>query len=125
MSFCIDLADVLEYNITTDMGYPILIGDFNIHLDQPENSDTRTLNDLLDSMNFHNRVIFPNNTSLHILYLVTEDLSNPVIEMVSRGDLFSDHNFIHKSTLLEKDKLTNKFSIGKLRKSATTPLSKI
>ena len=81
------------------MGNLIIIGDFNIHLDQPENSDTRTLNDFLDRMNLHNKVIFPTHMSLHTQDLVLEDLSNSVIEMVSRGDLFSDHNFIHTSTL--------------------------
>ena len=108
LSFCTDLADVLEYNITTNMGNPIIIGDFNIHLDQPENADTRTFNDFLDRMNLHNKVMSPTHTSLHTLDLVLEDLSNPVIEMVSKGNLFSDHNFIHTSTLLEKDELTNK-----------------
>ena len=108
LSFCTDLADVWEYNIITDMGNPIIIGDFTIHLDQPENPDTRTFNDFLDSLNLHNKVMFPTHTSLHTLDLVVEDLSNPVIETVSRGDLFSDHHFIHTSNLLEKDELTNK-----------------
>ena len=63
LSFCTDLADVLEYNITTNTGHPILIRDFNIHLDQPENSDSRTFNDLLDSINLHNKVMFPTHTS--------------------------------------------------------------
>ena len=102
LSFCTDLADVLEYNITTDMGNPIIVWDFNIHLDQPENPDTRAFNDFLDSMNLHNKVMFPTHTSLHTLDLVLEDLFNPVIETVNRGDLFSDHHFIHTSTLLEK-----------------------
>ena len=52
--------------------------------------------------------MFPTHTSLHTLDLVLEDLSNPVNETVSRGDLFSDHNFSHTSSLLEKDELTNK-----------------
>ena len=108
LSFCTDLADVLEYNITTNTGNPIIIGDFNIHMEQPENPDTRTFNDFLDSMNLHNKVMFPTHTSLHTLDLVLEDLSNPVIETVSKGDLFSDHHFIHTSTVLEKDELTNK-----------------
>ena len=47
LSFCTDLADVLEYDITTNIGNPIIIGDFNIHLDQTENPDTRTFNDFL------------------------------------------------------------------------------
>ena len=108
LSFCTDLADVLKYNITTDMGNPIIIGDFNIHMDQLENPDTRTFNDFLDSMNLHNKVMFPTHTSLHTLDLLLEDLSNPVIETVSKGDLFSDHHFIHTSTVLEKDELTSK-----------------
>ena len=52
--------------------------------------------------------MLPTHTSLHTLDQVLEDLSNPVIEMVSRGGLFSDHNFIHTSTLLEKDELMSK-----------------
>ena len=56
LSFYTDLAYVLEYNITTDIGNPIIIGDFNIHLYQPENSDTRTFNDFMDSLNLHNIV---------------------------------------------------------------------
>ena len=45
---------------------------------------------------------------MHTLDWVLEDLSNPVIETISRGDLFSDHHFIHISTVLQKDELTNK-----------------
>ena len=86
----------------------ILRGDFNIHLDQAENSGTRTFNDFLDSMNFHNKVTLPTHTSLHTLDLVLEDTSKQVIETVSRGTLFSGHNFIHTSNLLEKDTLSNK-----------------
>ena len=71
------LADVLEYNITTDTGNPIIIGDFNIQMDQPEKPDTRTFNNFLDSMNLHNKVMFPTHTSLHTLDLVLEDLSQP------------------------------------------------
>ena len=107
------------------MGHPILIMDFNTHLDQPDNSDTRTFNDFLDSMNLHNKVMFPTHTSLHTLDLVLEDLSNPVIETVSRGDLFSDHHFIHTSTLLEKDELTSKLVLyQKIKKSTMMPLGK-
>ena len=125
LSFCTDLADVLEHNITTDTGNPIIIGDFNIHLDQPENPDTRTFKDFLDSMNLHNKVMFPTHTSLHTLDLVLEDLSNQVIETVSRGDLFSDHHFIHTSTLLEKDELTNKLiHYWKIKKITMMPLGK-
>ena len=120
LSFCTDLADVMEYNITTDMDNPIIIGNFNIHLDQPENPDTRTFNDFLDSMNLHNKVMFPTHTSLHTLVLVPEDLSNPVIETVIRGDLFSDHHFIHTSPLLEKDELTNKLVLYQKIKKINT-----
>ena len=79
LSFCTDQADVLEYNITTVIGHPILIGDFNIHFEQPENSDTRTFSDFLDSMNLHKKVMFPSHTSLQTLDLVLEDLSNQLL----------------------------------------------
>ena len=35
LTFCNDLATLIKLNITKDRGKLLLIGDFNIHLDQP------------------------------------------------------------------------------------------
>ena len=38
LTFCNDLANLIELNITEDRGKLLLVGDFNIHLDQPAHS---------------------------------------------------------------------------------------
>ena len=39
-TFCYDLANLTELNITENRGKLLLGGDFNIHLDQPAHSNT-------------------------------------------------------------------------------------
>ena len=58
VTFCDEMANVLENNIVSDRGETILIGDFNIHMDDPEDLDTITFNDFLDSLDFINLVNF-------------------------------------------------------------------
>ena len=42
ISFCEELTDILENNITQNRGHLLLLGDFNIHLDNLDVSDTIT-----------------------------------------------------------------------------------
>ena len=44
------LSDTLEQNILAGWGDLILIGDFNVHMDNPRDSDTVLFNDFLDSL---------------------------------------------------------------------------
>ena len=59
LTFCNEMANVLENNIiVSDRGETILIGDFNIHMDDPEDPDTITFNNFLDSLDLINLVNF-------------------------------------------------------------------
>ena len=59
VSFCNDLGDILGNNILTLKGHCILTGDFNIHIDDVLDNDTRTCNDMLDSLGVINHITFP------------------------------------------------------------------
>ena len=54
------LSDTLEQNILVDWGDLVLIGDFNVHMDNPTDSDTILFNDFLDSFNLVNKIDFEN-----------------------------------------------------------------
>ena len=93
--FCDEMANVLENNIVSDRGETILIGDFNIHMDDPEDLDTITFNDFLDSLDFINVVNFGTHTSNHTLDLVIQSNSFKVNSKTLQGHFLFDHAFIH------------------------------
>ena len=72
LTFYDEMANVLENNIVSDRGETILIGDFNIHMDNPEDLDTIIFNDFLDSLDLINLVNFGTHTSNHTLDLVIQ-----------------------------------------------------
>ena len=90
-----ELADHFEshaLNLTDKM---LLVGDFNVHVDNPDNPDTILLNDLLASYNLVNRINFPTHKHQHTLDLIIDNEDNSLITSTSRDLLISDHNFVH------------------------------
>ena len=69
------MANVLENNIVGNRGETILLGDFNIHMDDPTDLDTITFNDFLGSLDLTNLVNFGTDTSNHTLDLVIQSNS--------------------------------------------------
>ena len=94
LSFCNEITELLEYNVANDRGHTILLGDFNIHLDDIHNPNTITFTDLLESLNLQNRVTFPTHIHNHALDLVIDDITSPIIHEVKKGHLLADHNFV-------------------------------
>ena len=76
IAFCEELATILEKNIIVDRGALLLIGDFNIHIDNLSHADTNTFNDFLDSFNFQNHVNFLTHIPQHTLELFIDDKDN-------------------------------------------------
>ena len=93
--FCDEMANVLENNIVSDRGEAILNGDFNIHMDDPEDPDTITFNDFLDSLDLINLVNFGTHTSNHTLDLVIQSNIFKVNSKTLQDHFLSDHAFIH------------------------------
>ena len=54
ISFCEELTDILENNITKNKGHLLLLGDFNNHLDNQDIQDTITIQDFMDSFGLIN-----------------------------------------------------------------------
>ena len=90
-----------DFNVTKDKS--IIIGDFNIHMDIPTESDVIFFNDLPDSLNMENRITFLTHKFQHTLDLIIEDRNEKLLYNLEKGHLFSDHNFIH-STLDGKER---------------------
>ena len=103
ISFCEELTDILENNITGNKGHLLLLGDFNIHLDKQEAPDTILFQDFLESLGLTNHVKQPMHTSSHILDLV---ISQPefcqTVKKVELGHFLSDHCFTHVFLLVDR-----------------------
>ena len=95
LTFCNDLADVLEESILNLTGHISLVGDFNIHVDQVHNLDSITFSDFLDCFGLSNRVQFLTHKHQHTSDLVISSCMDGFIQSVFRGHLLSDHNFVH------------------------------
>ena len=95
LTFCNDLANLNELNITKIRGKLLLVGDFNIHLDEPAHSDTIQFNDTLESLDLQNMVKSLTHRSGHIPDVIITECNSPLVSSVYIGHQFSDHNFIH------------------------------
>ena len=70
LKFCKDLFDLLSDNTVQDRGKLLLVGDFNIHVDNHNNPDTITFNKFMESIGIRNHINFTTHTSHHALDLV-------------------------------------------------------
>ena len=95
------LSDTLEQNILADRGDLILIGDFNVHMDNPMDSDTILINDFLDSFNLINKIDFETHQNHQTLDLIITSYDYDSITNVSQGHYLSDHCFIYATLQLK------------------------
>ena len=90
-----ELADHFKSYASNPIDKMLLVGDFNVHVDNPDNPDTILLKDLLASYNLVNRINFPTHKLQHTLDLIIDNGDNSLIMSTSRGLLISDHSFVH------------------------------
>ena len=101
MTFCNEMANVLENNIVGNRGETILLGDFNFHMDDAVDPDTITFNDFLDSLDLTNLGNFQTHTSNHTLDLVIQSNSFKVNSKILQGHFLLDHAFMHHKFKVE------------------------
>ena len=94
IEFCNSLATILESNINIDKGKLLMLGDFNIHLDEENNPDTITFNNFLESFGLINYTTFFTHTAKHILDLVISNDST-LVHSELPGHVLSDHMYVH------------------------------
>ena len=103
ISFCEELTDILENNITKNKGYLLLLGDFNIHLDNQDLLDTITFQDFMDSFGLINHTKQSSHTSSHILDLsISQPEFSPIVKAVELGHFLSDHCLTHMSLFVDR-----------------------
>ena len=94
LKFCEDLFDLLSDNIVQDRGKLLLVGDFNIHVDDHNNPDTITFNYFMESIGIRNHINFTMHTSHHTMDLVLMDGNNRFVLRVDWGHYLLDHCFV-------------------------------
>ena len=95
ITFCEELATILEEGITSTKSKIMIIGDFNIHMENIAKPNTITFSDFLDSFNLQNHVNFSTHIANHHLDLSITEWDSGLFQSISKGHLISDHNFIH------------------------------
>ena len=69
LAFAIDFLDLLENNINEN-GRLLLLGNFNIPMNNPESPDTTIIQDVLDGLGLQNHIRFPTHRLQNTLDLI-------------------------------------------------------
>ena len=69
LQVCQELTTYLEQNINT-IGDTLLMGDLNIHTNDPKNQDTITFEDTVESLGLRNQVSFPTHRVQNTLDII-------------------------------------------------------
>ena len=104
LHFCQELTTYLEQNINT-AGDILLMGDLNIHTNDPDNQDTIIFEDTIESLGLKNQVNFPTHRLQNTLDIIITTEGSSIISDTHQGSLFSDHYIVHY-TLSTPSRLT-------------------
>ena len=118
----------MESIITTP--HKLLIGgDFNIHVEDRGNSDTKKFLELLDNLNLQNKIWLPTHEKGHTLdLLITRDCDDILMDHFKTTSYLSDHAFVKtnqkfsKSTCMTKDiqfRRTKNINLSQLKADIT------
>ena len=105
-TFFSEFSDYLE-TVVLCKEHLLIAGDFNIHVDVPEDSDSIKLLDLLESFSLRQHVVGPTHILGHTLDLVITRQSDQIIRSTPLVD-FSDHASILCVLQSAKPSLTTK-----------------
>ena len=84
-------------------GKLVLLGDFNIHMDVVDDTDTITFNDFLDSFNLENLVHFSTHKCRHTLDLLITDKNWDHAIVPSQGHMTADQNAVHARVQIQNE----------------------
>ena len=95
IQFCNELSLILESDLDLATDKTLFVGDFNIHTDNHQDTDTINFLDTINGFNLQNLMSFPTHVKQHHLDLILDDPNNPLVHKVESGMFLSDHCFIH------------------------------
>ena len=100
--FCEELLSILDNSIGSIRNKLLFMGNFNTHMDRPEDANTIIFNDLLSSLNLRNNITFQTHISGHTLDLIIDDQTEPLVKCVKRGHTFADHSLVQATIGIQK-----------------------
>ena len=107
-SFFVEFATLMESAIIIP-GHILLVGDFNLHVEDASDNPAKKFLDLLDSLNLEQHVVGPTHRGGHTLDLIITRKSDVFISNVNLlHDSPSDHNFITFNVKLARAPLSKK-----------------
>ena len=111
INFLADFTDWLTENLLQGCN-SIILGDFNLHLNDMNSDDTMNLRDTMDVLGLVQHVNFATHSSGNILdHIYTEEASSVKIIQCSQSEYISDHRIIDcKNYTGEKNQLLIKKS---------------
>ena len=115
-TFISEFSDYLELVVTTPHKL-IIGGDFNIHVEDPNDSESKKFLSLIESMSLKNNIWTPTHTSGHVLdLLITRKNDNLLLRDPEIRYFISDHAFIRVSTVFPKPEVqVKKISFRKIK----------
>lgn len=105
--FINEFASLLEI-ITTLPGKLLIVGDFNIHFDDPYDPEKREFDELLHVFGLHQLVSSSTHISGHVLDFVITRIDDNIIQNVQVADMISDHCLILSSLTATKPTFNQK-----------------
>ena len=93
LQFCQELTTYLEQDINTT-GNTLLMGDLNIHTNDPENQDF-TFDDTVESLGLRNQVNIPTHRLQNTVDIIITAEDSSIISDTHQCSLFSDHYIVH------------------------------
>ena len=91
--FAIDFLDLLENSINENCRF-LIVGDFNIPINNPDSPDTNIFQDVWDSLGLHNHITFLTLRQHNTLDLIITEHQENFIRQLNQGRLFLDHYLI-------------------------------
>ena len=105
--FIQQFSSLLEV-VSTLPGHLLILGDFNIHWDKPDNPERIEFADLIDTFGLKQLVNEPTHTGLHTLDYVITRSDDQILRSVHVSDTITDHSLIIINLQVTKPKQNRK-----------------
>ena len=116
LQFCEEMVSIFENSIKSIRNKILSMGDFNIHMDRPNDPNTIIFNDLHHSFNLRNNISFQTHISGHTLDLIIDEQNESLVKCVEKGHSFADHSLVQVTICMEKcDPLEKSVTYRKLK----------
>ena len=102
LQFCNKFLTIQEKLIHNQADRIIFNGDFNIHMETEDDTNTLNFFNMLECYNLSNLMDFKTHIGNHTLDLVLDDTTHPLVKSVRWGHQLPDHSFMHCLLSIQK-----------------------